>query len=243
VNLADFGAPFARESDCVPGSVPNPYGPILFQLHPAALLEASDVAVCLCSAGAKGFDREREALKSIHDTDRLFLYSSQAPYPEKTYVKFRDELKQEFGGENIQKPEVSCTVPEGTLSLKHVAMVLVDPYILNDKPLREWVNQIKVRYRAEFPVHQRRCSSKAVDSLYNEIAGVIVDRTPTLMEIAHSPGASRPLQDWASRIMGTQLEWQFRRFANYLREGTLLALSDEMCSDTAASTCFELRYP
>jgi len=90
VNLTDFGATFAKGVN----NVPNPYGPILFQLRPSALNEASDVAVCLWSAGAKGFDRNREALKSVQDIDRLFLHSSQVPYPERSYIRFRGELKK-----------------------------------------------------------------------------------------------------------------------------------------------------
>ena len=42
VNLSDFGTTYARAGR----GVPNPYGPILLQIHPAALREATEVAVC-----------------------------------------------------------------------------------------------------------------------------------------------------------------------------------------------------
>jgi hypothetical protein len=38
------------------------YGPILFELEPAALLECAEVAVCLRSASGAGFDWAAEAL-------------------------------------------------------------------------------------------------------------------------------------------------------------------------------------
>ena len=78
VNLSDFGSGFAEGAS----SVPNPYGPILFEISPMALLEAYDVAVCLWSAGAKGFNRETEALDTLEDVERLFRYSSNTGFPE-----------------------------------------------------------------------------------------------------------------------------------------------------------------
>jgi hypothetical protein len=57
-NLEDFGRTFASGKP----AVPNPFGPILFQIKPEALYEATDVAICLRSAGRPGFNRENEAL-------------------------------------------------------------------------------------------------------------------------------------------------------------------------------------
>src|SRR4051812_39709859 len=48
VNLSDFGRSFAYGAE----AVPNPYGPIVFQIRPAALLRAEDVSIALRSAGA-----------------------------------------------------------------------------------------------------------------------------------------------------------------------------------------------
>ncbi|CAD0230681.1 hypothetical protein [Planktothrix agardhii] len=53
-NLSDFGTTFAGGH----GAVPNIYGPILFKIKPEVFYEATDVAICLRSAGRKGFDRE-----------------------------------------------------------------------------------------------------------------------------------------------------------------------------------------
>src|SRR5262249_8889960 len=56
VNLSDFGRTFASGGK----GVPNPYGPILLKIRPEALLEASDLAICLRSASATDFNREAE---------------------------------------------------------------------------------------------------------------------------------------------------------------------------------------
>ena len=141
VNLSDFGSSFARGAK----GVPNPYGPILFQLRPAALLEASDVAVCLWSAGATGFNRQREALNTPEEVDRLFLHPRNSGTPK---IKYRDRLAEEFGRQKTktQDPEISCTVPDGVLSTQHVSFIRVDPYIINNQKLLYWVkyNQAKI---------------------------------------------------------------------------------------------------
>src|SRR5688572_21785029 len=67
-NLSDFGWAFAHGA----AAIPNPYGPIAFQIRPTALLRASDAAFCLRSAGAPGFHRDGESLRTLDDLDRVF---------------------------------------------------------------------------------------------------------------------------------------------------------------------------
>ncbi len=223
VNLSDFGSSFAKGSK----SVPNPYGPILFQLRPSALLEASDVAVCLWSAGAKGFNREREALKTLEDINRLFKYSSNSGTPKSTYIKFRDQLAEEFGRQKTktQDPEISCTVPNGVLSTQHVSFIGVDPYVVNNRKLLYWVNIIKQKYPVQFRIRERsHFPEQARSSFYNEIAEQIGEQIPTLQALARNNACSQPLRDWAEQIFS--LEWQFQRYAMYLRDGTLKPMKE-----------------
>lgn len=217
VNLSDFGANFARGAK----SIPNPYGPILFQIRPSALLEASDVAVCLWSAGAKGFNREREALNTIEDINRLFLNSSNALFPESTYVKFRNQLESEFGKQKAQDPEISCTVPNGVLLTKYTIGVRVDPYVVNNQELHDWVDKIKKKYRAKFHVRLRNCQENSRISLYNELAERIIERIPSLNALMQDETCSPLLRNWARQIHMAKLEWQFQRYAEYLCESTL----------------------
>lgn len=218
VNLSDFGSSFAKGSE----SVPNPYGPILFKLCPTALLEASDVAVCLWSAGAKGFNRERESLNTLEDIDRLFLHPSNSGNPKSTHIKYRARLAEEFGRQKTktQDPEISCIVPNGVLSTQHVSFIRVDPYIVNNQKLLDWVNIIKQRYSVQFPVYERsHFPERSRSSFYNEIAEQIGEQIPTLQALALNNACSQSLRDWAEQIF--HLEWLFERYASYLRHGTL----------------------
>ena len=227
VNLSDFGENFAQGAK----SIPNPYGPILFQIRPSALLEASDVAVCLWSAGAKGFDREREALNTIEDINRLFLNSSNAPFPESTYVKFRNQLASEFGKQKTQDPEISCTVPNGVLSTKYTIAVQVDPYVVNNQELHDWVDKIKRKYQAEFHIRLRNCQDNSRTSLYNEIAERIIERIPSLNALVQDETCTPLLRNWARQIHMANLAWQFQRYAEYLRESTLRVIKETAMPD------------
>ena len=215
VNLSDFGRGFAQGAK----SVPNPYGPILIEMNPKVLLEASDVAVCLWSAGATGFNRETEALATIQDINCLFLYPINSGRPQSTYVKFRDQLGQEFGKQKVQDPEISCTVPKGVFSTEYVSLVRVDPYIINGQNLRNWTIAIKEKYQVQFPIYERNYFKGPRRDFYNEIAERIGEEIPTLNALANDNTCSQPLRAWAGQIF--QLEWQFQRYAIYLRDGTL----------------------
>ena len=216
VNLTDFGGFFARGAN----NIPNPYGPILFKMRPATLLEASDVAVCLWSAGAKGFNREREALKTLEEINRLFVYPSNYGAPESIYIKYRAQLAEEFGKQKVQDPEISCTIPKGVLSIEHVSFVGVDPYIVNNQRLLDWINTIIEKYHVQFPIYERRhFPERTRRNFYNDIAERIGEEIPTLHALANDNTCSQPLRAWARQI--SQLEWQFQRYATYLRDGTL----------------------
>src|SRR5688572_23253253 len=80
VNFSDFGTTFAGGGK----GVPNPYGPILLQIRPAALRDASEVAVCLRPVGVKDFDRSRDSLSSLQELDYFFQYPAARGYPDST---------------------------------------------------------------------------------------------------------------------------------------------------------------
>jgi hypothetical protein len=216
VNLSDFGYNFAAGGN----AVPNPYGPIALKIHPNALLEATDVAVCLRSAGSRQFDRTREALKTVEEIDSLFLHPAEASYPERSYVKFKRQLREKYP--TADEPEVSCTVPSGRLSIQHVVLAYVDPYSFIDKRLYRYIDEERSRHRAAFRARERRCKGSSRASLYNELAGIILENVPALQNIAQNGALSQCLRTWCQNI--SKLEWQFKRFANYLREGTLLPI-------------------
>ena len=225
VNLADFGESFARGDK----SVPNPYGPILFQILPSALLETSDVAVCLRSAGAQGFNREKESLTTVKEIDRLFLHPNNVlSSPKRRMIKFGDKLRAEFENPNAQTPEISCTVSSGVVSMQRVKFVRVDPYVVNNQKLRNWADRIKQEYSVQFPIYERNRFQNSRGLLYNQIAERIGEGFPSLSAIVQDSTCSPLLREWAEQI--TDLDWQFQRYAKYLRDGTLEPMRAGMMS-------------
>lgn len=216
VNLEDYGRTFARGH----AAVPNPYGPLLFRLRPSALLEADDVAICLRSAGARGFDREWESLKTVADVNRLFWKPLSEEYALER-LKFKVGLRQEFG-QAAQAVEISCTCKDGLLSFAQTVDVVADPYTVAGTPLAEWTLNAIADSGLEVPVRIR--NPKVGPAVYDEITSLVGQRTPRLAEFP-TLTTNVFLLDWTERIRAGGLEYQFRRFADYLRAGTLEPLT------------------
>lgn len=213
VNLSDFGKTFERNG----AGVPNPYGPILFRIRPDALIEAEDVAICLRSAGAEGFNRERESLQTVQDVDRIFAKAQDDGYPGATWIKYASDLREEFNLPTARDPEVSCIYPEGVLSLRHVHSILVDPYTIGNQPLRTHVCAGLERRELSVPVQAR---SIALGGRYDELARLVRERRPDLAEIGSLSNRDQT-KEWAARTNESGINYQFRRYGDYLREGTL----------------------
>ena len=132
-----------------------------------------------------------------------------------------------------QDPEISCTVPNGVLSIQHVSFIGVDPYVVNNRKLLDWVNIIKQKYPVQFRIRERsHFPEQARSSFYNEIAEQIGEQIPTLQALARNNAYSRSLRDWAEQIF--HLEWQFQRYAKYLRDGTLKPMRDGVIPNSRA---------
>jgi len=216
VNLDDFGRAFATGF----AATPNVFGPINIQLHPAALLECTDVAVCLRSAGAQGFDRNRESLKRMDDIDLLFRYPADTPFPERSMLKTARALQELFP--NAHLPELSCTAPSECLAFEHTVVIWVDPHIINGQPLVEWVEKIVAQYNLDAPVVERTCISKR-RPVYRELAELASLRPPTLDELMTRPETSAELRSLVQELQHRQLGYQFSRYLRYLHRGTLVA--------------------
>ena len=223
LNMSDFGTTFATGGN----GVPNPYGPILIQLHPKALLEASDVAICLRSAGARDFSREDEALETVDEVNRLFSNSSDSK------MKYGAALQEEFGVDNARDPEMSCSVESGRLSIGHSSLIRVDSYVVNRTRLIDevrnclngWGPQVRVFERTYYG-DRKRLIKELVDLLLN-------DRPPSLDELASLETCSDAIRVWAEQLRDRNLGWNFDRYAQYLRSGTLVPLANALlaCDD------------
>lgn len=219
VNLTDFGRFFAHGYP----AVPNPYGPILLQLHPAALLETHDVAVCLHSAGAKDFNREREALQSVAEVEKLFLHQADADFPLSVEIKPTPQLQTVRAGASA--PEISCSIVRGYLPIQYVVVVLTDPYILGGRSLLDWVRMATGEVGARFLVRDRSCDKERRE-FYDELLRISRERT-SLRNIVRDTTRSPSLRKWAEDVEAHGLNYQFQRFSGYLVEGTARPLVNE----------------
>jgi hypothetical protein len=217
-NLSDFGFTFAEGYD----AVPNIYGPILFQIKPEVFYEATDVAICLRSAGGKDFDREREALNSISDVDRLFKYPADEPDSRKrSYVKNRKELQRDFTS-NASAPEISCSVESGRFSLEYVNLVRVEPYIIQGHHLDVKVKEIISKNVEKLRVYQRDDRPPYTDELLKNLERGV----PSLQDLSENFNVSQELRDWAKRVINRGIANQFNdSFAPYLYHGTILPIT------------------
>ncbi len=116
LNFSDFGKVFAKRGNWTP----NPYGPILLKVHPRALCEATDIAVCLRPVGNNNFDREICSLKSVEEVEGLFAHPIRYGYDWSTKLKDRDILCKEYGLDVACNPDVSCTVRNGRIPFTYV---------------------------------------------------------------------------------------------------------------------------
>ena len=123
-NLSDFGNGFAlgkKNENTAP--VPNPYGSILLVYKPAVFTEAKDIAICLHSAGGKGFNRDNESLPNTEEVDKIFKESFKYRLGtndiSQSFIKSSSELIDTFSLNPHQtaNPEVSMIITNETLSL------------------------------------------------------------------------------------------------------------------------------
>ena len=224
LNMSDFGTTFATGGN----GVPNPYGPILIQLHPKALLEASDVAICLRSAGARDFSREDEALETVDEVNRLFSNSSDSK------MKYGAALQEEFGVDNARDPEMSCSVESGKLSIEHTSLVRVDPYIVNQTSLIHEVKKCLTSRDYRFRVFERSHYKEGRKELLAELTELLLsDPSLSLDNLVELKTCSNGLREWAEQLRDRNLGWNFDRYAQYLRSGTLVPLANALlaCDD------------
>lgn len=217
-NLSDFGWTFAKGYD----AVPNVYGPILFKIKPEVFYEATDVAICLRSAGREGFDRERESLKSLSEVNNLFKNSVEDPDTKKrSYVKYRQDLQTDFKCSNASAPEISCTVASGIFPLHYVDLVRVEPYIIQGQFLQVKVEEIKSNSGATFRVFQR----DSCPAYTNELLNILESGVPSLQHLSENSNVSPELRNWAKRVIDRTIANQFNdSFAPYLYDGTILPI-------------------
>lgn len=219
VNLSDFGKSFANRA----AAVPNPYGPIVFQIRPSALLRASDVSITLRSAGAHDFDRDAESLDSVDDVERLFLFGRSANPLDRSTTLFGDRLREAFSPRFPQASaaEASLTAEPELLPLEDVVAIWVDPLEIGGVNLVETVAGRIAMGRTARPVRARHLREPRHD-IYRDVVSFLADGgRPDLRLLAGRADVGEPKRDWARSLIARDLNWQFERFGGYLRAGTI----------------------
>ena len=234
-NLSDFGLGYAQgKKSTNTAPAPNPYGPILLMFNPEVFREATDVAICLRSAGGRDFNRENEALSTATEVNRIFKFENLAEVPEnneyaKSYIKYSGELQEEFEDPDAMTPEVSCVVENEKFSFEHLFRIEVDPFVINNIQLREKINQIKIQNGLNGVVWARlykRGENRM--EMKQELANLLLDNITTIPQIIQNEANSERLRDWATRLQAGRITWLYDRYAKYLRTGTILELTSEV---------------
>ncbi len=221
VNLADFGTSFARGSRAVPST----YGPIALQVRPTALLEASDVAICLRSAGASDFDRDVESLSDPDDVDRLFAYPLSAGVFKSMEPLFGERLREVFAPRYpfATSPEASLSLQAGRIGMGYLVAAWVDPVVVGDVAL---IDAVRERLGDAAPVRPRSMTEER-HVVFEDIQRVIAGGMPPRLRLLQGRAdVSAVTRAWAASVDALGLDWQFERFAQYLAEGTLMALRE-----------------
>lgn len=235
-NLQDFGVGFAqgnRNPNTAP--TPNPYGPVLLIFNPQVFREATDVAICLRSAGGRDFNREDEALPTAADVNRIFSFTDIQTIPNddkhkyaKEWIKRKEELQEEFNDTEAMTPEVSCVVENERLSFAHLDKIIVDPYVINGQNLRDKINIIKRNNHLNGVVWSRLYKrGETRMEIKQELANLLVENFVNIPQLIQNQNISDGLRDYAERIQRGEMTFFYNRFAKYLRTGTLLELHNE----------------
>ena len=219
VNLADFGGTFAGGH----GATPNAYGPILIELRPSALTEAVDIAVCLRSAGAQGFNRSKESLACLDDFEKI--WADTAVWTNSKIIKKKAELRKLFPlFPAANQPELSLRCTTSMISLSHVAQIIADPYQNGAGTLKHNVNALLTAKTGwSGPLAKERPG--ADNDVYNQLQHIVARGARSAQEILSADGCGEKLRTVVIKIQAAGLNYQIKRYATYLVEGTLTPLN------------------
>lgn len=228
-NLSDFGISFSqgkKNENTAP--TPNPYGPVLLIFNPDVFYEATDLAICLRSAGGKNFSRDTESLSSAIEVNRIFQYRIEdAPNNyAKAYIKFSKGLREEFNNHQAMSPEVSFKVQSEKISFNYLTRVVVDSYTISGQNLSDKVRKLKQLSNLPCFVQDRRYGEGRRE-IKQELADLLLQQDLTINEIIQNRQTSENLKDWGDRLIKGGMIWQYNRFAKYLRLGTILEIHRE----------------
>lgn len=225
-NLQDLGIPFHKFKS----GVPTPYGPILIKLDPEVLENATDVAICLRSAGVEGFNRKIESLSSVDELEKLFKNAKDSNYP--SDILFVSELKKIFkqNKDVTSSPEMSATMDKflfgkEVAKVDYINEILVDPLVFNSKNLCVEVKKIANSFD---PLLGTLVNTRQTENqeLYNELISEIIENQFSFdsLKKKYQKEDSHPLNKLINELIRNKTGYMYDRFSKYLVEGTLREL-------------------
>lgn len=223
LNFQDFGEIFAHGR-----GIPTVYGPLQLEVSPEALSVADDVVVSLRSAGSKNFDRNKEALKTVEDINRIFLHSKDEPDARKRkYIKDRSLLKDAFKRDYTSNPEMNLSTLTGLIPIKYVKRIIVDNFIISADYLYNHVKKKIDRKQKRFTFTYRKYGDSC-QVIINDIAKIAKAKEISLDELAKIPEINSMTKEWAAKLLtNPEMASQWVRYVKYLRNGTILPILEE----------------
>lgn len=211
LRLADAGEGFAKKLQ----QTPNPDGPILFQVNPDILRHSQHMRVVLTPEYGR---RAKDIPLAAEDTEYLFRYTDQAPYPERLQIKTGSQIQKTFKTAGPMVPEIRCRIPGG-VPFSQVSATMVDNYLIFKRQLRDWAYDLQRLYGTSLPLKRRYCPADIGGHLADALAARLLTG-PVRLESLYQD--ETPLSDWAAQLRKQGLADLFQRFAENLRNGTLL---------------------
>ena len=210
--LDDVGHEFAADRSMTP----NPDGPIVLQLAPAALADATQVEFSLGGAGS---------LTDPDTIDSLFQYEATAGFPCSTRVACGERLSDAFGSSETSSVDVRLVPRRAALDLRHVVAVWVDPVSVGDAQLIDAVAGLAESAGVALRIRRRTLLTPARREIWTDIVRLLADGERPLIQLMNRADASAAFRDWAAELHASRRNWPWDRFVRHLREGTLRYLA------------------
>jgi hypothetical protein len=211
-SLDDIGHEFAAGWS----TTPNLSGPIVLQLAPAALLDATQVDVSLGTTAS---------LTDPDTVDSLFQYDATADFPRSTRIAFGERLRDAFGTCETSSVDVRLVPRRAQLGLRHVVAVWVDPVTIGDAQLIDAVAGLAESSGVALRIRRRTLLTPARGEIWGDIVRLVGDGERPLIQLQNRVDASAAFRDWARELHASRPEWPWDRFVRHLREGTLRYLA------------------
>lgn len=219
-SLFDVGSAYAQDTR----NLPNPRGPIVLQILPAALEQAVEVGVCLRAVDADDSTLENEMFLPLKDIEYLFRYTPEAPLPEKTYLKSSEALEKEFGVKNVQASELFCRFRDSRQPFDFIHKIMVDHYQLHNREFRDWLYEMQYQYGTRFLIERRYCPADIGGLLAKSLSNIITEEVPSLETLSEYP--DEQVSQWAQGLLEAGQGARYDHFAHGLRRGTLLPVAE-----------------